>query len=75
MNREKVKGSEDSLFPVRWRSEERFKEPPESFDHRWDWPGSKSSAEKQRYSNPWCVCVWASFMRLTFLNETHLKKK
>ena len=47
MNREKVKGSEDSLLPGRWRSEERFKEPPESFDHRWDWPGSKSSAEKQ----------------------------
>lgn len=47
VNTEKVNGSEDPLFLGSEGERRDIHRVPESFDHRWDWPGSKSSAEKQ----------------------------
>ena len=56
-------------------SEEKFTESL-SLDHRWDWPGSKSSAEKQStLVLGECVCLGIICETHVFFYETHLEKK
>lgn len=75
VNTEKVSGSEDPLFLGSGGSEEIFRV-LESFDHRWAWPGSKSSAEKQSaLILGECVCLGIIYGTHFFFYETHFEKK